>query len=448
MLVTIIGLILATFLVQKNQENRVRADSAVLISDNFDGTDGTITNSEYYQSAVFPNGGTSKSTNPSTLWEGDSGSFYKQNNWGYSGRPIDWVNKYFFRFNTRNFNIADSAISWQYRSSPFGQDGYVVEGSDATDIWLRYQTQYNLYAWQFDRTNNCFQLKRKIPADSWSGPASDISNKGVYYTIPTDINQPAIGAGNYCVTWSSVANLLPTSEQSKPGYPNLAHDSITTYDFKVTAKNTLDGKFQVQAYRAGALIYSATDDGKIGIAADGKTEADHINAGYYNCCISGFQQSWLLPITNSGATGFRADNIKFWLNDFIITDLGAASLTPTPTQVLSTPIPTPTPFPPTPTPTPVSTDTTHPSVIIVSPSNGSTVSRGKTQVITANASDNVGVAKVLFYEGTTLKCTDTTYPYSCNWSVPSKPNVTYTLKAVAYDAAGNSTSSLVTVTVR
>ncbi|HSW48432.1 MAG TPA: Ig-like domain-containing protein [Candidatus Saccharimonadales bacterium] len=121
--------------------------------------------------------------------------------------------------------------------------------------------------------------------------------------------------------------------------------------------------------------------------------------------------------------------------------------TPTPTPTLS--VLTPTPIPPTPTPSPVSTDTTHPSVIIVSPSNGSIVSRGTSVTITASASDNVGVTKVEFYINNVLKTpADTTYPYTYTWNVPSKPNVTYALKAVAYDAANNSTASSVTVTAR
>jgi hypothetical protein len=48
----------------------------------------------------------------------------------------------------------------------------------------------------------------------------------------------------------------------------------------------------------------------------------------------------------------------------------------------------------------------------------------------------------------TLKCSDTTAPYTCAWAVPKQANVTYTLMATAFDAAGNSTSVSVTVKSR
>jgi hypothetical protein len=52
-------------------------------------------------------------------------------------------------------------------------------------------------------------------------------------------------------------------------------------------------------------------------------------------------------------------------------------------------------------------------------------------------------------EGTlanTLRCTDTSSPYTCVWSVPNAKNAQYTLSAKAYDANGNTgiNSSIVT----
>ncbi len=101
----------------------------------------------------------------------------------------------------------------------------------------------------------------------------------------------------------------------------------------------------------------------------------------------------------------------------------------------------------TPTPTPIP-DTIAPTVAITNPTDGSTVKRGSTVTITATASDNVGVTQVVFTTSNGASCTDTTAPYSCSWSVPGKRNVTYTLTAKAYDAAGNTASSSVTVTAK
>jgi hypothetical protein len=96
----------------------------------------------------------------------------------------------------------------------------------------------------------------------------------------------------------------------------------------------------------------------------------------------------------------------------------------------------------------VAPDTTAPTVRITSPANGSTVAKGKTVTIAATASDDRAVARVEFRVNGTLKCWDTTAPYTCAWAVPKQANVTYTLMATAFDAAGNSTSVSVTVKSR
>jgi subtilisin family serine protease len=93
-------------------------------------------------------------------------------------------------------------------------------------------------------------------------------------------------------------------------------------------------------------------------------------------------------------------------------------------------------------------DSIPPVVNITFPLDGSTVARKSTVVITANATDNVGVTKVQFYINSQLVCSDTTTPYSCSWRVPAAAGKSYTLMAKAYDAAYNVTGSAGTATVR
>jgi Big-like domain-containing protein/carbohydrate esterase-like protein len=92
-------------------------------------------------------------------------------------------------------------------------------------------------------------------------------------------------------------------------------------------------------------------------------------------------------------------------------------------------------------------DSTPPTVTITSPASGSTISG--TINVTANASDNQGVAGVQFQlDGVNGGAEDGTAPYSVTWDTTATPNGTHTLTAVARDAAGNrTTSSPVTVTV-
>ncbi|HYN15352.1 MAG TPA: Ig-like domain-containing protein, partial [Terriglobales bacterium] len=91
-------------------------------------------------------------------------------------------------------------------------------------------------------------------------------------------------------------------------------------------------------------------------------------------------------------------------------------------------------------------DTTNPTVAITSPASGSFVNRSTNVTISATASDNRSVQKVVFYVNNVLKCTDTTSPYSCNWSVPSQKGVQYTLKATAYDGSNNTANATSVVT--
>jgi hypothetical protein len=92
-------------------------------------------------------------------------------------------------------------------------------------------------------------------------------------------------------------------------------------------------------------------------------------------------------------------------------------------------------------------DTTAPSVAITAP-NGAAPLAG-TVAISADASDNVGVAGVSFFvDGVLLQAEDTTAPYSVNWDTRTGADGPHTLTAVARDAAGNSTTSApVSVTV-
>jgi len=92
-------------------------------------------------------------------------------------------------------------------------------------------------------------------------------------------------------------------------------------------------------------------------------------------------------------------------------------------------------------------DTTPPAVSVSAPAAGSTV-RGSVNV-TANASDNVGVAGVKFFvDGVVLGTELTAPPYVAVWDTTKSSNASHSLTAVARDSAGNTkTSTAVSVTV-
>jgi hypothetical protein len=97
--------------------------------------------------------------------------------------------------------------------------------------------------------------------------------------------------------------------------------------------------------------------------------------------------------------------------------------------------------------TPVSTeDTTDPQINFTAPANGAILSG--TVALAANATDNVSVAGVQFYlDGAVLGAEDTTAPYGVSWNTGTAANGPHTLSTTAHDAAGNTASSSVAVTV-
>ena len=91
-------------------------------------------------------------------------------------------------------------------------------------------------------------------------------------------------------------------------------------------------------------------------------------------------------------------------------------------------------------------DKTVPQVAITAPSNGATVSG--IVAISATATDNVGVLGVQFsVDGKALGSESTSAPYSSSWNTTGVAAGTHRLSAVARDAAGNRTTSTITVTI-
>jgi mono/diheme cytochrome c family protein len=89
-------------------------------------------------------------------------------------------------------------------------------------------------------------------------------------------------------------------------------------------------------------------------------------------------------------------------------------------------------------------DTTPPAVNLTAPVAGDV---SGTIAVSANATDNVGVAQVQFFAGATSLGTATTAPYTVQWNTATFSGAQQ-LTAVARDGAGNSTTSAaVAVTV-
>ncbi|MEA2139080.1 MAG: hypothetical protein QOG56_2230 [Solirubrobacteraceae bacterium] len=101
------------------------------------------------------------------------------------------------------------------------------------------------------------------------------------------------------------------------------------------------------------------------------------------------------------------------------------------------------------TPAPPPADTAPPAVSWTKPADGATVAgymyepanSGPSGACEVNATDAVGVAKVVFYLDGALLNDESGGPYNCKFDTTAVSNGAHTLKAVAYDAAGNTSSA-------
>lgn len=90
-------------------------------------------------------------------------------------------------------------------------------------------------------------------------------------------------------------------------------------------------------------------------------------------------------------------------------------------------------------------DITPPSISITSPHSGDIFSKGSMVTVTAAASDASGITKIEFRFNSSLKCTDTTAPYTCNWQVPTSGTTNFTVEARAYDPASKTANASIQI---
>ena len=102
---------------------------------------------------------------------------------------------------------------------------------------------------------------------------------------------------------------------------------------------------------------------------------------------------------------------------------------------------------PSPSPPPVAPEDKPPTVALTAPAANATLSALRPATVTAAASDDFGVARVVFYRGARALGTDTTAPYSVTYAPAVADIGAGTLVAVAFDTAGQSASSLADVRV-
>lgn len=185
-----------------------------------------------------------------------------------------------------------------------------------------------------------------------------------------------------------------------------------------------------------SCTYSLTPTSQTVLAAGeaGKTVAVGVSSG--SCpWVASSNTSWL-AIT-AGASGTGAGTVTYTA----AANTGLARGGSLTIAALTFPVTQGAPAP--------TTDVTPPIVAITAPANGTTVSR--TVAIRATATDNLGVTNVVFtLDGKVITpnrrdfgATSPTYATSYNFR--KTPAGNHTLSAIAYDGAGNTATSTITV---
>ncbi len=90
-------------------------------------------------------------------------------------------------------------------------------------------------------------------------------------------------------------------------------------------------------------------------------------------------------------------------------------------------------------------DAIAPTIQITSPGNGAKVT-GVNVSIQASASDNVAVTKITAAVNGKTLCTSASATLSCNWNIKKVKTGTHIISAIAEDAAGNKSSTSISVT--
>jgi len=305
------------------------ADTTVM-SDNFSSytNNQTITSEATYNFAAFPGEGTGNCCgNPSTKWEMDSGDFIGETDssggkWGDIATVLESDGENIYRLNTQA-SSTDTIVSWVGKSTQVGQ---------AADIWLRYQSQFWLYALQYDRSDGCIVAKRKIPYF----PSPD--NHGIYYELQPESRPPdTFNCNHFGVLWSDIfgpGNGTSTAVDDatlNSGHQYTYQGTITTLHANTGVCNVSFDCVEIKLYRGGALVMTFLDKNDGWAEATSQSEQQDCDAGLFNG-QTGFQQAWCKPIYAAGKSGFRNDDFAMhtWITNFTLADASSTSPTPPP----------------------------------------------------------------------------------------------------------------------
>ena len=227
-------------------------------------------------------------------------------------------------------------------------------------------------------------------------------------------------AASFSFSWNSTAVVNGSHSLTAKAYDAAGNTASASVSVTVNNIDTTPPKVTIASPLTGATVAGTV--AVIGTATDnvGVTKVEFYIDGVLSTSgtVAAFSFSWN---STSKANGSHTITLKAY---DAAKNIGSASLSVTVNN---------------------SGDTTPPKVTIASPLTGATVAG--TASVTGTATDNVGVTKVEFYVDGVLSASGTAASFSFSWNSTSVANGSHTLMAKAYDAAGNTSSASVSVTV-
>ena len=153
--------------------------TTLLIDDFRQRPEGLITNEYAFHHPTDP------AARKDAIWELTSGSFFERHLSGFTGVPdhlspnalsTNGNNSAVFRARTHRADFTDVIVSFDLRNMGFfTTTGVPPHAYDGVHVWLRYVSEYELYAVTVNRRDNIVVIKKKMPGGR--------SNGGTYYEL-------------------------------------------------------------------------------------------------------------------------------------------------------------------------------------------------------------------------------------------------------------------------
>jgi len=148
--------------------------SAPLLVDDFGGPDGLIT---------------AEGHPPGPIWQVTSGSLFRDNGQGWTGVPDQSTDSNVFRMVSLARSFGDVDVNVTMRVDKLSHTDQTPEQDyDGAHIWVRYKSEFELYAVSVDRRDGLMIIKKKC--------AGGDDNGGTYYNL-NNFDEAAIPFGQW-----------------------------------------------------------------------------------------------------------------------------------------------------------------------------------------------------------------------------------------------------------